>query len=292
MHCDALPVFFCASKQSIHHTHSADDPTCRLRRQYTHSICPHKTGGTSIPTQRLSCSCHISCDTAVRIRSKNMCHNMSENPLYAISEWFAWDAFIAALMQLTRTPQASHSTGHVMTSETGVLMKNSVGIVTSRWNRQTLIPTANTTNSAHSREFFRLSVFTDYGMIQTIPPILLKAPCALFLFRNKRVAVQALHPYRAQLSRPVYLYGVLVHAYRFFLCPAWMTQQVLHIHIIVQDRIVAFVPASFESGTEFMQCLLKLTYWHHYTWMVSIKGLKLTVSGRQWCRLNPDRLNL
>ena len=74
---------------------------------------------------------------------------MSENLLYAISELFAWNVFIAALMQLAQMPQASHSTGHAMTSGTDVLMKNPVWIVASRWNRHTLIPVLITVNNVH-----------------------------------------------------------------------------------------------------------------------------------------------
>ena len=87
-----------------------------------------------------------------------------------------------------------------------------------------------------------------------------KASHTPLLRRDVSIAVQAPYPYRAQLFWPVYLYGVLVHAYLFFLCPAGMTQQVLHIHVIVQYCIVAFMTASFKSSTEFMQRLLKFTY--------------------------------
>ena len=60
----------------------------------------------------------------------------------------------------------------------------------------------------------------------------------------------------------LYLYCILVHAYRFFLRPAWMTQQVLHLHVIVQYGIVAFVPAHFESCAIFAQYFLNSTNWH------------------------------
>ena len=86
-----------------------------------------------------------------------------------------------------------------------------------------------------------------------------KASHTPLLRRDVSIAVQAPYPYRAQLFWPVYLYGVLVHAYLFFLCPAGMTQQVIHLHVIVQYGIVAFVPAHFEGRAIFVQYFLNST---------------------------------